>query len=331
MGPTSDRGGVASGCLPRLYCALFRSRVWKTGMLKGPAPARDLDPWPREARPEPYPAGSRARRGHVRTESEGSSTPPPGRWPGWAQNPALPAGTQAGPGRLVPAGCHLSRVPPGPGSHTGPLLGTAPLPGSPLRPPARPFTPALPPPAHCLFPGHWPLLTPSLTLLLHQRLGSPPPQALPSPGVSSPSRPGAQSRSRGPAPPRASGPAPALARNAPLSHPPPASGVAGSRVARAPCRLSRAREAAPTLTPAGQGPLPRRGRRAEQRGGHRPRPARLGGDASGRPCQRRPPGARRTLHSAARAAGTGRLWARAPRAGNRAGPEPEPRREARGL
>lgn len=112
MGPTSDRGGVASGSLPRLYCALFRSRVWKTGMLKRPAPARDLDPWPREARPEPYCAGLRARRGQVRTESEGSSTPPPGRWPDWAQNPALPAGTQAGPGRLVPAGCHLSRVPP---------------------------------------------------------------------------------------------------------------------------------------------------------------------------------------------------------------------------
>ncbi|XDB46759.1 hypothetical protein AB1E18_000374 [Capra hircus] len=272
MGPTSDRGGVASGSLPRLYCALFRSRVWKTGMLKRPAPARDLDPWPREARPEPYCAGLRARRGQVRTESEGSSTPPPGRWPDWAQNPALPAGTQAGPGRLVPAGCHLSRT-------------------------AR----------------------------------QPPPQALPSPGLSSPSRPGAQSRSRGPAPPRASGPAPALARDAPLSHRPPPSGVAGSRVARAPCRLSRAREAASTRTPAGQDPLPRRGRRAEQRGGHRPRPARLGGDASGRLCQRRPPGARRTLHSAARAAGTGRLWARAPRAGNRAGPEPEPRREARGL
>ena len=63
-------------------------------------------------RPEPYPAGLHARRGHVCTESEGSSTPPQGRWPDWAQNPALPAGTQAGPGRLVPAGCHLSRAPP---------------------------------------------------------------------------------------------------------------------------------------------------------------------------------------------------------------------------
>lgn len=50
--------------------------------------------------------------GTVRAKGERRRTPPPGRWPGRAQDPASPAGNQAGPGRLGPYGCHLSPVRP---------------------------------------------------------------------------------------------------------------------------------------------------------------------------------------------------------------------------
>lgn len=40
-------------------------------------------------------------------------------------------------------------------SHTAPSLGTGPSSWAPPLPPTCPFIPALPSPAHCLFPGHW--------------------------------------------------------------------------------------------------------------------------------------------------------------------------------
>ncbi|KAM4863421.1 LOW QUALITY PROTEIN: chloride channel protein 2 [Urocitellus parryii] len=72
------------------------------------------------------------------------------------------------------------------------------------------------------------------------------------------------------------------------------------------------------------------GRRAERRRGHRPRPARRGGDASGRLRLRRPPGTRHTLHSAARAAGTDGWLLGLCGLGAETRPEPERQREARG-
>ena len=108
-----DRGGVASGSLPRLYCALFRSRVWKIGMLKGPAPARDLDPWPREARPEPYPARPRARRGHSPHGGRGEQHPAPRAL---TRLGAKPSPSSWHPGRPGPARPSWMSPEPGPSS-----------------------------------------------------------------------------------------------------------------------------------------------------------------------------------------------------------------------
>jgi hypothetical protein len=149
---------------------------------------------------------------------------------------------------------------------------------------------------------------------LFRKFSSPQPQTLLNPRIPSLSLPA--QRAASPAPPRASGPALALAGCAGVSRRPPRLGSAGSRVPSAPCRLSRAREAAPLQTPTGQGRPLRMGQQAERRRGHRPRPARQGGDASRRLSLRRPPGSRRTLHSAARAAGTERVPVWALRAGD---------------
>lgn len=108
---------------------------------------------------------------------------------------------------------------------------------------------------------------------------------IPSPSRTTPLPP------KSPAPPRASGPAPVRP-----PHPLGAGsasrlpgGGARDRVAGAPCRRSGGQEAAPMQTPAGPG-RPCSWARAEQPAGHRPRPARRGGDASGRLCLRRAPG-----------------------------------------
>lgn len=91
-------------------------------------------------------------------------------------------------------------------------------------------------------------------------------------------------------------------RPRPAPHPRGAGSIPGlrgegvrDRVASAPCRLSGDPEAAPVQTPVGPG-RPCRWAGAEQRAGHRPRPARRGGDASGRLSPRRAP--RDPSHSA---------------------------------
>lgn len=89
------------------------------------------------------------------------------------------------------------------------------------------------------------------------------------------SRPVLESRRPCSAPPRASGPAP-------FSAPGLGRSDANSSVSSAPYRLSGAWEAAPTQTPAGLGGPLWMGRRAEQRGGLRPRPARRGRDSNRR-------------------------------------------------
>lgn len=91
-------------------------------------------------------------------------------------------------------------------------------------------------------------------------------------------------------------------RPRPAPHPRGAGSIPGlrgegvrDRVASAPCRLSGDPKAAPVQTPVGPG-RPCRWAGAEQRAGHRPRPARRGGDASGRLSPRRAP--RDPSHSA---------------------------------
>lgn len=82
-------------------------------MLKGPAPARDLDPWPREARPEPYPARPRARRGHSPHGGRGEQHPAPRAL---TRLGAKPSPSSWHPGRPGPACPSWMSPEPGPSS-----------------------------------------------------------------------------------------------------------------------------------------------------------------------------------------------------------------------
>lgn len=152
---------------------------------------------------------------------------------------------------------------------------------------------------------------------LIKRFSRPRPQALLSPNVSGSSCSVTGRRGPGPALPRASGPAPAWPQ-LPLSVPGLcAEGAQVSTFQAPPAASPEPRRRPQRRPPPGwAGPCGWPGGRSSTRG-HRPRPARRGGDASWRLSPKRLHGARRTLHSAARAAGTGRVPARALPAGSR--------------
>lgn len=105
-----------SGSLQWLSCALFRSQVRKTGMLGGLPKPGTLILGPEKPGQYPTVPVRLTAEGTVRAKGERRRTPPPGRWPGRSQDPAPPAGNQAGPGRPGPSRPIWLSPEPGPSS-----------------------------------------------------------------------------------------------------------------------------------------------------------------------------------------------------------------------